>query len=275
MKKIVALLLALCMVAALCACGSESKTDEDMNKAPEQQETAPQPETKPEEAPETKPEEKVEEKPEEKAEEEAEEKPEEEKSENGGYEKGTVNGLKYENKVLGISCTFTDSWYIATEEDIAEIMGITADLLTDTAMEESIESGNAVCDLYAMDADYSTLNIQVTKFDSVFERMQLAVLSEEELVDGVLEEFETSGEDQIIYSSLGIEGGKMEKSTVKIDGKDHFCIRLSGVIPAEEGDLPIFETMIFKTSGKYMGNITICSYIEDTTDAAAAMFKLY
>ena len=150
MKRIIATLLMLLMLLSLCACGkSESEIRGQVSDVAE---------TPAEEEP-------------------AEEAVEEEAAE---AQVGSVTGGRYESSFLGIGCELDENWVYASQEEMAELLGVTADMFEDESYAEAMKNADMFYDMYAIVADGTTsINVLVQNLGLIYG----TVLSEEEYVE--------------------------------------------------------------------------------------------
>ena len=249
MKRIVALLMALVMVLSLAACGKEAPAPVET--------TAPAATAAPAEVvPETT----------EAVPETTEAVPETTGAADEGrpVTLGRLENGVYINDYIGIGCAMGDGWTFRTAEELQELPGQIQDLLQDTEYSESVL--RQITDMMADNADTLTsVNIQYTKL-SLQERFSYATLSDEELVEVVLQE-SASVED--IYAQAGIEGATMEKVTVNFLGQERYAIYTSATIQG----YPYYMLQIMDYGlGQYGVTITFSSFFEDNTASALDLF---
>ena len=110
-----------------------------------------------------------------------------------------------------------------------------------------------------------SVNIQYTKL-SIQERLSYATLSDEALVDVVLEE---SGSVAEAYAQAGIEGATLEKTTVNFLGQERYAVYTAATIQG----YPYYMLQLFAYGlGQYGVTITFSSFFEDNTVSALDMF---
>ena len=101
MKKLIAVLLAVCTVFALCACGAGKDIGGSVTSG----------------------------------------------EDDSSFQLGTINGGVYENSYLGVGISLDDSWSIYDEEQLAQLIGWTADQYDDEKYAEQIENADLFYDL--------------------------------------------------------------------------------------------------------------------------------
>ena len=143
-KRIAALIMALVMVFALCACSS----DDDAKGKVEPGTTAPV----------------------------AEESAAPEKS----LELGSVTGGKYENDYFGFGCELDDQWTYASEDQLLSMVQATADFVNDDNVKDEILSADMFYDMMVYFYDGVTnINVVVQNIGVAYG----ALLDEETMVD--------------------------------------------------------------------------------------------
>lgn len=260
MKKILSLILALALALSLAACGSEPERG---TVTPERSRTAstaaPEAETPAEEAPaEETP---VEETPAEEApveETPAEETPAEETPVDGDGLFGDIDGFRYENSSLKIGCLLDDSWTIGSEEDLAALVGMTADMFQDSSYREQMLNADMFYDFYASaDEGMRTINI-------LFQNLGVtgALMSEEAYRSAS----QTNVDEQL--ASAGFTDVQAEEVTVYFAGADRVGLRMSAKIQG----IDYYTTQVFIKDGGYIACITLGSLQENHNDETAALF---
>ena len=231
MKRIVALLLAMVMVLSLAACAKETTVEKPVA-APAATEAVP---TNTEAADEGK-----------------------------TVSLGRVENGVYTNDYIGIGCALGENWTFKTAEELQELPGQVQELLQDTEYADS--SLRQITDMMAENAETMvSVNIQYTKL-SIQERLSYATLSDEALVDVVLEE---SGSVAEAYAQAGIEGATLEKTTVNFLGQERYAVYTAATIQG----YPYYMLQLFAYGlGQYGVTITFSSFFEDNTVSALDMF---
>lgn len=239
MKKTIALLLSLTMLLCLCACGqSRESVSGTLTQAVEQ---APAPAQELEQAP----------APEESAAPEAETQEE--------PVQGTVSGSRYENAALGIGCELDGSWTIADDEQLAAMVGITADAFDDETYREQMKSADMFYDLFIQREDgLANVNIVIQNLGLLYG----SVLSEEQYLQASTQTLKEQLE------SAGFTDISWESCTVDFAGAERNGLRMSYQVQGIQSS----ALQVYIKSGSYMGIITLTSFLEDETDALAQLF---
>ena len=175
------------------------------------------------------------------------------------YVAATIEDRVYSSEFAGMTATLDESWQILTQEEIAQVIGLTSALVTDEDLKEAINNGETVYDLYAMTATGSTLNITVGDLGLVYG----AVLDMKILAQSVA--------DQLVpaFTSMGFENVTAEVSTLSFAGSQENAIVVTGQM---EG-IPMYEVLVCKKVHNYVYTITACTYGEDGTTDILALFQ--
>lgn len=237
MKRTIALLLALVMLVALCACG---KTENEIRGAVTA--VVDEPETTlPAEA------------------EQAQEPAENDKVDDVELKIGFINGGRYESEFLGIGCELDENWTYATQEEMAEIMGITTEAFADTDYAEAIKDAEMFYDMYAAKADGTcSINILLQNMGLLYG----TVITEEQYIDLSTQNLK----DQM--ESAGLANVEWEKVDVEFAGENRPGLKIS----SEVNGVAYYCTQVYIKSGSYMAVITLASYLEDTTESMLDYF---
>lgn len=233
MKRIIALLLALMLVFALCACGDKSdsaNTPENEKNEVKTQESTDKPHK------------------EEKG----------QKSENSGFELGTVKGVTYENKSLGIGIKVESGWRLLTEDELYETMGIVADTYDNDEIRDIIMNSGTFYDMMALTQGVENINIAVEKLAPSL----AAKYSTEDYAKAGLENLPEA------YASAGIELVSSEITTVDFAGEEHTAILTHIVNQGVE----MYSLCIVFKCGNYFANVTITAATEAGVYEIADMF---
>lgn len=230
LNKWLALILVFAMLSALIACGSDAKKDEPTTEPTTTE--APTTETPTTESAAT----------------------EEKKA-----VRGEIIGNTYTNSAIGYTVTLGSEWIVANEAELAQMAGVTADMINNELAQQMIKGGQAVFDFYAAkDGGLSTLNINITS-DSTG---SLTSYDEETLLN-----MSMAGSRQVLEDS-GFENLNMQLAPMTFAGEEHQCMALTATF----NGLPIYEYMLMFASDTYIYTITACSYNEDVAADYLAFF---
>lgn len=225
-KKLLALLLALLMVLALAACGS----------APEKVVDDPQPEEQTEEQT-------------------------EDQADVKNFEAGTVEGSTYTSEALGATLTLDENWVFLNDEEIGELTGMVQDMSDSEELQEALESGASIYDVYAMTNDGSgrSINITVSDLGTLFSKLT----SEEAYVTAVAEQLQPSLE------SIGAENVEIETVTYTLAGAEHSGLHIN----ADMQGMKLCESMTCVKVGKLIYNVTCTAQSEEELTAVMELFQ--
>lgn len=191
MKKLLAIILVLCLVLAFAACGSESNDDEfDDDIRGSQTVDGNDDDSK------------------------------SDKSDEKEFELGKTSGLTYENKFIGIGCKLPAGWSFYDDDQLKELNNITAEY-AEGDLKEALKDANIVYDMCAVASNGTdSINVNLEKVsNSVLKNLDIAE-NNEKLFPSLIESFEKMG-----YTDMELENG-----TIMIDGKKFVCMKSSGSI---------------------------------------------
>lgn len=238
MKKLMALILALLLVLSLGSCGGSPSGTVTPAESSEPEQAAEPVET---------------EEPEQAAEPEEPAQPEE------ALEIGTVQGGTYTNEFLGITCTLGEEWTIASEEELLDMAGLTADAIADEDLAETIQNSGLIYDFYATAQDgLISLNVVIEDLGVLYG----LALDENGYLEASQEELAQAME------SIGLEDGEVTIGTMTFAGQDHGCSQVVGTLY----EVPFYETQVCVKVGNYMAVVTAASFQEDVTGDLLGMF---
>ena len=173
---------------------------------------------------------------------------------------GSYSNNVYTNEFLGITCQLNADWTVFNEEQLAQLAGLTADLMDNEAMKEQMEKGTAVYAFYGQ-AQGGQVNMNI-----VLERLNLIngiLLDEKGYVD--------IAKDQLVKSleSVGLENVTAEIVTLQFAGAEHAGIRIHGTMQGVD----LYETIACVKNGNYIASVVAASVGTDTTADLLALFK--
>lgn len=237
-KRLLALVLALALVFALTACGSEPKGNvtPSESSAPAGDKTAATPEPTAEPTPE----------------------PEDD------VELGSMNGGVYKNEFVGITCTMGDEWTYYSEDEILQLNGLVADSTDDEELAEQLRDSDSFYDMMAENQETAE-NVNV-----VLENLGLLyghTMDASSYIDVALENLEAS------MKSMGMNVSSCEKVKFDFCGKETDGIYITSTMTVEGMEIEVFQRMACVKAGTYMCDITACSYFEDTTMDVLNLFS--
>lgn len=240
MKKTLALILALSMALSLCACGQQAAPsgetvigNQSEQPAPAQSE-AEQPAQSETEQP---------------AKTEAEQR----------LEAGKLSGGTYENSSLGLGCGLDEQWTLASQEELAGMVGQTAEMFQSENFQKQLESLDMYYDFYAQRNDgLATINIMVQNLGLVYGTVMDEKTYADSSTRGLEEQLEDAGFSNISY----------ERNTVELAGQTREGLHISAQI---QGMDYYTQQAIIKV-GNYMVVVTLASFLEDKAADLAQHF---
>lgn len=179
---------------------------------------------------------------------------------------GRMDGGTYENSYAGFGCKLDADWTFYGAEELQElpeaVQGIEG-----SELGEAMKDYQTITDMMAENAELlGTMNVQYVKI-GVKERLVYALLSEDDVIDTMLEE----QKDMLIeaYAQAGITVKTMEKVEVSYLGETHKALYTA----AEVSGVEYYTTQIFDyTRGQYGITLTAASYVEDRTQDILDLF---
>ncbi len=168
------------------------------------------------------------------------------------------DGNTYSSSVLGAKITIDEGWEFASDEEMAALNEAVISMAGDDYAAQ-FENADILYDMSAMNTT-SGDNISVN-----FENLGLLygkVLSPETY----LNLSESSVKD--VLGNMGFENIETSIGKVQFAGNEESAMFLK----AEIQGIPVYEVCVAKSCGKHMANITIATYLEDTTADILAKF---
>lgn len=171
---------------------------------------------------------------------------------------GSTEDNTYENKFISVGCKLDDDWTFLTDEEIDELNNVDKDAVGEE-MAEANQKASIIYDMSAAKSDNTQMiNINLINLGLVYG----STMDESAYIDASIETIKTGLEN------MGLENIVTKKATVTFAGKSRHAIEVSG----EASGIKIYEKVVCLKAGKYMSNITVVSYLEDTTDEILAAF---
>lgn len=177
---------------------------------------------------------------------------------------GTIEDNVYTNEYFGFSCTLDEDWAFFTDEELLLIMGITADVLSETDLAEYMDDAmedtglTSVMGAYSEDGAYN-INVTLQDVSAVLPGILGKLLTEETVVDLAFGE-----EAMEVWESMELQDLSIEKNTYELAGEEHAGVAISFVDTSLGIEVPIYEQMVFVLVDGYYLQITMTSYLDDT-----------
>lgn len=256
MKNKFASILLACSLVVMCFAGcskEDSATKEAKNTTEFSTEEA---ETKESEAEESKTEEsKVEES-------KTEESASSESTDTTGGLMGSVENNTYYNSVLGLQCTFPDSWVYLSSEEIEQVSGVS---LNGSTAEETVADGQNVTILYAHTESGANINVAVGNSNNLFDQY-----TTDEFFDQLLETM--SAQYEAVYTQLGYSNCKLERGTASFLGETVSCLDITATYLT--GD-DTWQKQLYIPIDSYIVIVTVTEFTEADTQAILDCFSTY
>lgn len=241
-KTLIAIMLA--MAVLLTACGSDAPAEKTPEKAPVQSA---------EETPETVPEET-----------EAPEAPEEPEERN--VSAGRMEGDRYVNEYAGYAIDLSNGWTVSSAEMLQALPEQLDEILGDSELWEEHSELEQFTDILAENTEtLQTMNLLYRKM-SLQERLGYAMMSEQEILEGILSMQEQMAE---AYQQAGILVENMEIVDITFLEQPRKAILTT---TTTEG-VPYITLQIFDVQrGGYALTLTLASLLENTTESMLDLF---
>lgn len=179
---------------------------------------------------------------------------------------GRLEGGTYTNSYAGYGCQLDESWVYYSAEELQTLPDNVEELLADTELAEDMAQITRIMDMQAENADeLATINVLYTQL-GLQERLAYMVLSEEEVVDTLLEQKDTLVQS---YAQMGLEVSSMEKVQVEFLGQEHWAMKTQAMTQG----VPYYTLQIMDyTVGQYGVTLTVSSFVEDKTQQLLDLF---
>lgn len=175
------------------------------------------------------------------------------------FQLGVTTGGKYESTFLGIGCSLDDSWSFAGQEELAQMIGATAEMFDNEEYAEQMKKLDMFYDMAAI-SDDGLVNINV-----IIQNMGLLygmALSEEKYIELAQEGLE----EQLSSAGFTLEG--VESGTVTFAGQERSGLHITSTYQG----VAYYCQQIYIKQGNYMGVITLASFTEDITGSMLDYF---
>ena len=174
---------------------------------------------------------------------------------------GVKEDNAYMSELLGICADFDEDWYVLHEQEIAEVMGYTAEASGSELLMEALESTGVVCDLYAVRTDGSGDNINLQLED--LGKLYGSFLSEEAYLTIALPKLEEG------LKQLGIEGLTLERQDYDFAGDTHLSVLVNG----SSNGMSFQERIVLIKGEQYMASLSAFSTDSTRLDEMLAVFE--
>lgn len=179
------------------------------------------------------------------------------------FERGVVEGQTYTSQFLGLTCTAPAEFTYLSDQEIAQLNHLAAEAVDDEElakqMQESLENGNQVQDMYLMtDDSLQTVNVMLVKVSAKGATVDMTA-------------FTKMGMEQIIsgYESVDMTDVEASRETVTFMGQQYEGICAT----AAYHDAPVTTVQVCMQVDNYVCVITFTSYVEDRTSEMMDFFS--
>ena len=165
--------------------------------------------------------------------------------------RGTVENGFYKNEAFGVSFEADPDWYFLTDAEIAQSMGVAAEKIYG---EEIPADADNIYDVYCVDMETNTtVSINYENLGTIG-----GFTSESQYLEMVVSQLLSAGEDSGVAAS--------ELSVTEISGENYPCLNIT----IEFSGMEIYQRVIVKSVGTWMGTVTIASLDEAEMDELCA-----
>lgn len=179
---------------------------------------------------------------------------------------GRIEGGSYINEYAGFACNLDSSWEFYSAEELQEFPEAAKKALEGSELGDNIDTMNQFTDMLAENVDdMVSINVLYQKH-SMQERLSFAMLTEEEILDTVLEQ-----QDMLVeaYNQAGFEVESIEKVKVSFLGEERMAIRSAMTIQG----IPYYLLQIMDYHrGRYSVTLSLISFVEDNTESLLELF---
>ena len=176
--------------------------------------------------------------------------------------RGIVTGNTYKSEFIGIQCSLDESWIISTEDELAQLAGLTASQIENEDIKSLLDNSSVVYDFFATkDSGFETLNINMNDLGST----GIEGDSEDQIAELARPQIES------MLNDSGFEDCPVVKESIVFAGQEHPCYVITGSVSG----VPIYEKMVMIIRSGVVIYVTACSLTEDTTDSLLSLFTAY
>ena len=176
------------------------------------------------------------------------------------FDIGEVDNFTYKNKFFGIELPLDENWYIASDNELAQISSSVADVINNDVAKESIEDGKVIFIFYTENLnDGNSINI-------VAQKMPLENLTASQIIDLQLDALKEE------FVAMGLKNISVEKTTVNFCGEQVPAV--ATYAESEEG-VTMDQRQVFLLNKSICAVITLGTFNGDTTQELLNLFKKY
>lgn len=178
---------------------------------------------------------------------------------------GRIEGGTYTNEYMGFAMDLDSTWQYYTADELQELPDNVAEMFEGTEVGDAIDTVSQFTDMMAESVEQlASVNVLYQKMD-MQTRLLYAAMDDETILDATLAQ-----SDALIdaYSAAGIDVSDLEKVTVNFLGQERVALKTTSTMQGVDYyTLQVFDYHL----GQYSVTITFASFIEDKTEALAAM----
>lgn len=175
------------------------------------------------------------------------------------FDAGSINGNVYSNDYLGLTFTAPEGWTYASDEEIAELMGTSLDIVTDDESAQELAAQATIYGMMANSADELN-NVQV-----VFENMALS--GGKMTAAGYIKIL--SAQLDSLYGNMGGTCTVGEAKTIQIGGKDYSYVDIA----VDISGVALEQSYACHRIDDYMVSIIVTAYEEGGAAAIMDCFE--
>lgn len=176
--------------------------------------------------------------------------------------RGIVTGNTYKSEFIGIQCSLDESWIISTEDELAQLAGLTASQIENEDIKSLLDNSSVVYDFFATkDSGFETLNINMNDLGST----GIEGDSEDQIAELARPQIES------MLNDSGFEDCTVVKESIVFAGQEHPCYVITGSVSGVQ----IYEKMVMIIRSGVVIYVTACTLMEDTTDSLLSLFTAY
>lgn len=175
------------------------------------------------------------------------------------FSRGVITENTYENEFLGLGVTLDENWVFYTDEQIAALYGLTTEMLGDD-FEEYLKTATVIYDMQVIHK-FNAANINVN-FEKLSALGDVQTANMEVFVSSIMPTVANSLE------TIGCTDVSYELCDIKIGDKTFEGAKTKATLSG----LQLYQTVVCIKCDGYIANISVTSYLEDTTDSILKNF---
>ena len=169
------------------------------------------------------------------------------------------DGTHYVNREFGIACDLDGDWYILSDEELAQVAGLTVDTVAGEDIRDAFASAQIFCEFGALrPSDSASMMLMIEDLD----KARGGDVSEEEYREISLAQLQPQAD------ALGASKFSASKNQVMFAGQ----LRCGIYVTAEISGQKSYSQQIILKQGHYMLTLTLGTYGEAGTSSLIALF---